>query len=486
MTSRRAAAPDDGWNPSATADTGDERVVEAGLFALLEDNAEFVAPINRPADDAAARVAPPARPARPSRPSGGAGSPRRSTVRARSESSPFWRFGFPALVLALAFVAVALVRVGLDDVLQSRGGQLVDRPRDPTAPGYEVLTEPTPTLLVVQTDSSGAVTGSTLMALSGEKVGGVIVMPPGTAITIPGMPPIRFDVAFKEKGLPGIKLSAELSLQVGIGDVVVVDPTKWAELVQPVGTVELTNPEEVRVEDKVLFRTGPLALKPADVSSYLSAVGQGESDVNRLNRNRLFWDAWLAKVKTTGTADALPGESNSGIGKFVRGMSALEADVAALPGEPQGQASGSLFTISEVGLGPIVSRMVPFPVSPAPGFRLRVRVLDGTGRFSQGKSLAPTLVQAGCEITAIGNAKTFDIATTELIFHDDARREKVDKIAATLGVGRVQKSDAAGQGVDLTIILGADAEQLMQDAGSTVITSPPEVVGTTILGGPSG
>jgi len=300
------------------------------------------------------------------------------------------------------------------------------------------------------------------------------------------MPPIRFDVAYDVNELPGIKLSAELALQVGIGDVTVIDPTKWADLVEPVGMVALTNPEEVRVDGKVLFRTGPLELKPADVGSYLSAVGSGESDVNRLNRNRLFWDAWLDKMKTTGTVDALPGESTSGIGKFLRGMSTLEADVAALPGEPQGMASGSLFTISEIGLGPMVARMVPFPVSPAEGVRLRVRVLDGTGRFSHGKSLAPTLVLAGCEITANGNAKTFDIATTELIYYDDARREKVEKIAATLGVGRILKSDAAGQGVDLTIILGADAEQLMKDAGSTVITSPPEVVGTTILGGTSG
>ncbi len=33
-----------------------------------------------------------------------------------------------------------------------------------------------------------------------------------------------------------------------------------------------------------------------------------------------FWEAWITKVAEVGVADAVPGETDRGLGRFVRGL----------------------------------------------------------------------------------------------------------------------------------------------------------------------
>ena len=66
------------------------------------------------------------------------------------------------------------------------------------------------------------------------------------------------------------------------------------------------------------FPAGPIALQPAQVGPYLAALNPGENELNRLNRNQLFWQAWLKQIAASTAADVIPGETGSGIGLFVR------------------------------------------------------------------------------------------------------------------------------------------------------------------------
>ena len=130
----------------------------------------------------------------------------------------------------------------------------------------------------------------------------------------------------------------------------------------------------------------------------------------------------------------------------------------------------------------LVAQLIPFPVSPIPGARLRVRILDGTGTLSHGVNAAPLLVKGGGQIDAVGNAMRFDYATTQLVYHDDEQRAAVEKLRAALGVGELVKTERGNDNADVTVILGKDFAASPAASKSSVLTPPPPAVGTTIIG----
>lgn len=456
--------------PMISDDTDPAGSVEAGLAALLEAKEDFEHDVEP-------------------EPAPGLWPERRRDVAAGRRWSPgspaFWRYGFPAAMAALALIAFVLFRHGLDDVLKSRSGTPQATNDDPSGPGWEAVTSRTPTLLVVQTGSDDKATGFAVLTLSSDRTGGVLVIPPSAAIPIPGVGAIRFDDSYARNGVEGVKASVELLLGAGLGEVAVIDSATWSSLTEPVGSIRVDNRDAVKIDGKVVFGTGSIAVEPADVGRYLSAPS-GESDVNRLLRNENFWRAWIAAVRTSNTADDLPGETDSGIGRFVRGFAEREVQVVSFPSKGAGGGASAVFSADDLTLSAMVTQLIPFPVSPFPGVRLRARLLDGTGKYDHGVHLASSLVQAGTELVAIGNAKSFDVAVTQIVYYDDANAERVKKIASALGVGQATKSATALPGIDVDVILGADADAIMSRQGQPVVTSPPSSVGTTIIGGTRG
>ena len=326
------------------------------------------------------------------------------------------RWGNVAWFGALAVLIVSgivLAYVGSEIVRDSTEGEIVSQETDPSAPGYEALVEATPTLVLFHDSGEGleAITVLTLPDPAGSG-GGVILVPSRTVVDLPifgeGPVEIAYDLGDPRVGAEGVGLL----LGAAMSERVVVDDARWADLVAPVAPITLENPNELEVDGEVRFPLGRISLAPEDVGPYLSATVEGESDLARLFRHQLFWEAWLSAVRADGSLGAVPGEVESGIGRFVRTIAAGEAIVETLPVDPAVEGAHgdeTAFVPDGPAVAGLVRTLVPFPVAPAPGLRARVRVLNGTSDVGEAPSVAADLTPAGVQIVLVGNATSLDI-----------------------------------------------------------------------------
>jgi hypothetical protein len=436
-----------------------------------------------------------ARPASASRTDDASPASRRAAPPARrrpGRPSVFWRYAFPVLMVVLVALIPTLAYVGKQTVLRNVDGKLVTEVNDPTQPMWRAITDPTPTLLLVQTDAEGHANGLTVMSLTGDNAGGLVFIPMTTIVDLGdvGKPPMS--VVADKQGLEGLQKAVEGVLRAGMQEVAVVTPAQWADLVAPVGALSFTNPDDVTVlteanQKQVIFAKGNLTLEPKDVGAYLATSSPGESDLNRLVRQKAFWGAWLRKVGTSDVENVVPGERDSGLGRFVRALATdrveqypLPVQSAAIPG-----TDTTLFVPVDDQVRPLVAKLVPFPIGAPPGARPRVRLLDGVGSLDHGLKAAPLIVEGGGQIDQIGNADTFDVPKTQLIYGDDARRADAESLQRSLGVGEIVKGASAGTTTDVTVVLGKDFAAL-PPRSLTVTTSPTGTATTTNVGATSG
>ena len=407
-------------------------------------------------------------------------------------AAQFWRYGFP-VVMALIMVSIVLLGwAGKKVVLQSTDGRLVTEVTDPAAPGWTAITDPTPTLLLVQTDAAGVPNGLTVMSLTGDGAGGVVFLPMTTVLELADVGRIPLNTAFAKGGMDALQKGVEGVLRLGTAEVSVVSPTQLTDLVAPVSPLQIVNPDDVTAASpdgtkKVVFPKGTITLEAKDVAAFLATSSPDENDLNRLVRHKAFWESWLRKVGTSGSPDAVPGESRSGLGRFVRALATDRVELASLP--VQGVAipgsTALLYLPVKDQVQTLMAKLVPYPIGAPPGARPRVRLLDGTGSLQHGLPAAPTLVAGGGQIDQIGNAPAFGAATTQLVYFDDARHDEVEKLQVALGVGELVKGTAAGSAVDVVITLGQDFAGLPPRTLSTVGDGPTSTT-TTDAGAPSG
>jgi hypothetical protein len=272
---------------------------------------------------------------------------------------------------------------------------------------------------------------------------------------------------YRDQGATAAVAALAKVVTVGVSDHVVVDDAHWQRLVTPVSPVEVTLDQPVGE-----WPAGTVAIPAADVGRFLAAEGAGESDIDRLDRQQQFWGAWLDRIGDA-SEDAVPGEVDTGLGRFVRGIARGPTTAAALPvlqdetSDPT-RAGGQRLITESPQLEALVTRAVPYPVAPAPGRRIRVRLLNGTSDPSLTTAAAPALVEAGAEITIVGNAPSFDVAHTTVAYTGPERIGAAGWIAARTGIGRIEDVSVGGDAplpspddeIDVTVILGADAREL--------------------------
>jgi len=290
-------------------------------------------------------------------------------------------------------------------------------------------------------------------------------------------------------GIDGLQKAVEGIFGAGMTETRAVSPQQWADLVAPVGTIALVNPDDVFVTDangqkKVLFPKGQLTLEPKDVAAYLATTSPGESDLNRLVRQKVFWEAYLRKVSASDDPNVVPGEKDSGLGRFIRALANDRVEMfpvpvkrVAIPG-----STAELYVPVKDQVSSLVARLIPFPIGAPPGARPRVRLLDGTGKLEHGLAAAPLVVEGGGQIDQIGNGPSLDNPVTQLIYYDDAQKDAVTGLQKALGVGDVVKGTSAGSAVDVTIILGKDYLAQPKRDLTPVSTVPSGTATSTIVG----
>ena len=364
------------------------------------------------------------------------------------------------MVILVVSVPV-LIYTGLHVVLASNHGRLIFSATDPAKPGWEAAVESTPTALMATLSDTGDLSSVSLLALSSNDRSSVVFIPADTQVTTDGGKETLV-AAYKTGGAAGLKAAVEKIVGVDVGDVTVADVGDWEQLVAPVGTVTVANPDNVTVNDTRLFNRGSIDITPAQAGIYLRSRNWAEDDTNRLLRQEVFWRAWLAKIAAKGTADAVPGETDAGIGRFIRTLAATQVDYHVLPVKVQALADAyaGVFLPITTDVGPLVAQTVPFPRASPAGSRPLVRVLDGTGQLDHGVAVARALAASGAQIDGIGNASTFTVPTTQIIITGSDHRPQAESLRKAMGFGDIveRAGDAfSSDSVDITVILGADA-----------------------------
>jgi hypothetical protein len=362
-----------------------------------------------------------------------------------------WMVGFGA-ALALTIVAAAILSyVGIKTVRASRAGRVVSAVTDPAAPGFEAFLEPTPTLAILQRDGYSLTSIAVLALAPGDTGGSVLLVSPQTRGGTDEDSLSLFDIAAFALDPLAAMPSLQAQVRFGITETAVVDDARWAELVAPVAPIAIDNPSAVGS-----FPAGPVALGADQVGPYLAARNAGETPSAALARHRAFYRAWLDAVAASDDPAAVPGEVESGVGRFVRALSSGSVLLETAPLEEERTGGAVRYQVDEDVMWALVGVLVPYPTAGVPGGRIRVRLLDGTGDPNHVAEAAPAVVPAGAEIVVVGNAEAFDYEETEIRYHAPGLEPAARELQAGLGGGRLVDDPRHTDAFDVTIVLGPD------------------------------
>lgn len=379
----------------------------------------------------------------------------------RTLGETVWAWFFPVALIILVGLIAVFGLMGYNAILDSNDGELTAPITDPSAPGYEVLVDPTPVTLMVLVEGDTLV-GVNVTSLALDDVGGTMIWVPHNTV----VDDLDLAATYAEGGATALREAVAGELAVDVGAVEVIDGDRWAGLVAPVAPIIVDGPDALvlRTLDGstvVEFPPGPIALEPEQVGMYLAWLNPGESPVNRLVRQQEFFDAWLGQIANSDDPGAVPGEVDSGLGRFITGVAAGPAVTKTLPVTPVPGPIEYLVEVTDpISVREMVTEAVPLPVSPFPGVRPVVKLLDGVGDQPRTLAAIDDLVFGGAQISVLGNNDTFDVTATEIRFHVPEAEDAALLLAEALGVGVVSFSPTTTEGetvvIEITVVIGTD------------------------------
>jgi hypothetical protein len=97
----------------------------------------------------------------------------------------------------------------------------------------------------------------------------------------------------------------------------------------------------------------------------------------------------------------------------------------------------------------------PAAAVPAPSARVRVEVLNASGRPGLAREGTRILRDAGFDVVYFGNAEGFS-PDSSLVLDRAGRIQTARRVADAVGIGRVRARPDANLGLDATVVLGRD------------------------------
>jgi hypothetical protein len=398
---------------------------------------------------------------------------------------PWWRrVAFALSVLVLVAAIPALVVFGSQLIADSRDGTFNSQDVGPTDPGFEAQVDPTPTALAISYDDENVPNGLTFLSLSGADGGGsVLFVPLDTEVADPkfGIGNIRVAWEATPSDQPALgrdRLTSQVAqrLNVGISETIELTNSSWEQLVAPVAPLQIDNPDTVELGFGVTIPSGPTELPAELVGQYLAARLPNESDIARLVRHEVVWEAWLDQVAAAGRDDAVPGETTAGIGRFARQLAAGPVEYATIPVEEVEGAN--VFQVDESALNALITDAVASPTAAFPGSRFTVRLLNGVSADAIPSEVVRALVGRGGAVTVLGNGPEFGRDETTIVYANEAMEDVAAVVATSLGAtGEVRLDREAPDTVDLTIVLGRDILGDATGSGEPGATTPETLGG---------
>lgn len=388
---------------------------------------------------------------------------RTSTAEVRRPVKPAWwrRVGFALCTVALIAAIPVLGREGYRLVVRSTDGRSVTRTDDPTAPGYEEIVDSTPTMVLVQSNVDGSLASLTFVSLNSERGGTVMFLPKMAPMKQPayglGALGMVYDAFLPrvDRAQDAVAHEVGILLNVGIDEVVPLDDRSIAQLIGPVGSIAVDNPDPVTLPDGTILPVGNVTLAPEQVGPYLGHLGEGEDQLSQFVRQERVWRSWLNAVAASTDPGIVPGSRSQGVGRFVRALSSGTVKYLPLPGAYD---PGGIFVPDQAAMRAAVVDAVPVPDAPVPGARVVVRLLNGVEAGSPPPELIRRIVAADGAIAVMGNGPSFGRARTEIVYAVAAAEEAARTMLGVLGAdhGTVRLDPSAPDNVDLTVILGRD------------------------------
>lgn len=394
----------------------------------------------------------------------------------------FWRFGYPAIIVAAGLAVMLLAREGGKAVLDETTVRIDEEVRlQPHDPGFLEFVAPTPTLLVVHTHQ-GQLTGISFMARSEvDNSGGIILMSPELLVIPPGGASEDgefLNAVYSGGGLEALELSVEAMLGLGFDQVLEVAAETMAEMMRRAEPLPYLLSDDLTVigadgVERVVFEAGRHELSGADAALIYALKNPGEADINRVERQRLLWESWLGVIARSEDLDSVTLPFPEGLWPYVRLLGAGAAAVELVPMSTVAldPSSPPFYVLGEAGgswLEERAAELVPWPQPPKSLWRPSVQILDGVGeadsRDQRLADVAKDVIRSGGVVTVMGNVKEFGVESTQFAYHrpelltDELTKILTNGIALELGVkmSYIDLGESVPGLVDITVTVGRD------------------------------
>lgn len=329
--------------------------------------------------------------------------------------------------------------------------------------------------------------------------GSVLLLPTLLAGDLPEVGEMPIEAAYAFSGLEAARSTTEWALHLGIENAVAINDAEWSQLLAETGPLTIFNPDNLFYDDRsIAYPSGLIELEPTEVPLYAAHLDEGENHLNRLVRQELVWNAWLDELTANAsilgdsdfgneptdilnldsgnTTDNADPENQSALAsldtndpdallrRFLSQMSAGEhvvvqapliVDAVTPPDDPN--AVQNVFRLDYEELARLIPSVIPFPAGYASNTRPLVRVLDGSGDQTRIPLVARLAIEAGGQVSMIGNAENFDYTATEIMYADSSWRTYAQMLQETLGFGTVVELEDMDENTDVMVLIGADA-----------------------------
>lgn len=381
---------------------------------------------------------------------------------------PFWGLVFPFLVIAAAALVFAVWRDGTKLVLESNDGERIETITDPTAPEYRAFVDPTPTMLIAHLTDARELVGITVLARTALDQGGTAVLISAELLLEPTDDPadaVFVRELYAAEGLDGLSRGVGDLFGFGFRETLEITTSElsgWLRLVEPLPVA--LNDDLVSVDTsglvEVEYRAGTRALTGADAANVYGWLNDGEFDSNRTQRQVELWELWFSLVGRADDLNAATLPFDDGLSPYLRslGVGTRQLEVLPLAAVSFGGDDPPFYAQTDQQrqiMESLAREMVPLPIGSHLGARPTVSLLDGTGAGMPRDEMLPVLVDAGAEVTVIGNAGAFGVAETTVAYHIADRQQAAIALADAIGASARLVEDL-DQPVDLTVTVGLD------------------------------
>jgi hypothetical protein len=387
----------------------------------------------------------------------------------------------------LTVAAGAMFVVGVVTLANSREGQAVGvdtRPRE--------VFPATPNALLAVTDDAGALTSLVVLTLHPDGTGGSIVPLPVNADATAGFGLQRrpLNAQFDPADPESLAVAVEDMLSLTLERVSVVDPAGLAELLAPIGSVQVVLPDAVVDSDAVdpnapvgedapppgvVVSAGPQLLGPEEVAVVLTAIDESVPAQQQHPIDVAMWTA-IGATAPSGPADVPTDADGAPVppatveelwGRLMGGAVGVRDITSAAPGAATNPTGADVVVLDRADSALVFAQISPALVStPNPGFKVRVvsqytddQVAQTDGLFDSSTDVARTFIDQMLSLQ--NNVVSADTAAqgapdvTLVVVTDPRRVDEVRAAAEALfGQTEVRVAETVLDGVDLDVTLG--------------------------------